>query len=147
MNIRQTLSGRISLDDIRTLIQATLNNKTDQDELFKLVFDSDDHVSYQAGWVLSHWPPEASAWLIERQDQLIDAVLTCRHNGKKRVMLTTIYRLPLSEMDRVDFLDFCLESLVSGAEAIAVRSICMKIAYEICRPHPELLQEFKSALD
>lgn len=147
MNFRALLSKRIHLDEARTFIKVAQESETHQKELFSLLFDANEKMAYQAGWLLSHWPRETDEWLIEKQDQLIDALLSCKQDGKRRVILTILYRQPLLELNRVDFLDYCLTCFLSNKEAIAIRSLCMKIAYELCRSMPELLQEFKSALE
>lgn len=77
---------------------------------------------------------------------MIDEVLVCKHGGKRRVMLNLLYRQPFPNPPRVDFLDFCLERMMSGEELPGVQSLCMKIAYELCRPIPELMQELKTML-
>ena len=54
--------------------------------------------------------------------------------------------MPLTNPPRVDFLDFCLEKMMSCQELPGVRSLCMKLAYELCLSIPELMQELKMAL-
>ena len=61
-------------------------------------------------------------------------------------MLNLLYRQPFPNPPRVDFLDFCLERMMSSEELPGVKSLCMKIAYELCHPIPELMQELKTML-
>lgn len=62
------------------------------------------------------------------------------------MILSLLYRQPLSNPPRVDFLDFCLERMISKKEPSGVQALCMKLAYELCRPIPELIQELCIAL-
>ena len=58
-----------------------------------------------------------------------------------------LFRQPLNNPPRADFLDFCLEKMISKKELPSVRMLCMKLAYEMCRNIPELMQELRVLLD
>lgn len=96
---------------------------------------------------MTHFSLTENCWLYSKQNKLIDELMQCKHNGKKRVLLSLIYRQPMANPLRVDFLDFCLESMILASEPHAVQATCMKIAYELCRPIPELLQELRITLE
>lgn len=147
MNFKMKLSGRIGMEDIREILRLTHQYDQQKQELYDLVSDEDETVGYHAAWVLTHFLPMDNKWLYSKQDELIDEVLTCRHGGKRRVILNLLYKQPLADLLRVDFLDFCLERMVSGQELPGVQSLCMKIAYELCRSIPELTQELKATLE
>lgn len=147
MNFKAKLSKRIQMDDIHAIILAVQNNPKQIKKIYDLVFDLDETVAYQAAWVLTHLSPQDNQWLYNRQNELIEEVLICRHPGKRRIILSLLYRQPLANPPRTDFLDFCLERMVSHTELPAVQSLCMKLAYELCLTIPELLQEFCSAME
>ncbi|MFV0467414.1 MAG: hypothetical protein ACK5MK_00640, partial [Dysgonomonas sp.] len=111
-----------------------------------LVIGEDEIIGYHAAWIFTHFSSQDNEWLYNKQDQLIDEVLVCKHGGKRRVILNLLYRQPFPNPPRVDFLDFCLERMMSSEELSGVKSLCMKIAYELCRPIPELVQELKTML-
>lgn len=147
MNLEVVLSRRIGINDINNiLLFATQNNKRKQ-ELYNLLFDEDEAVGYQAAWVFTHFSAQDNKWLYDKQNELIDEVLVCKHGGKRRLILTLLYKQPFSEPLRVDLLDFCFERMLSGQELPGVQSLCIKIAYELCRPIPELMQELKVTLE
>jgi hypothetical protein len=125
-------------------IQAEDNGKQ---EIYDLLFDEDETVSYQAAWVLSHFSAKDNEWLCDKQDQLIDKAMNEPHAGKRRIILQILYRQPFATPPRVDFLDYCLEKMMSKSELPAVQSSCIKLAYEMCRQIPELLGELKSMLE
>lgn len=135
------------MGDIRELTQYTQGDDKRKQKLYDLIFDADDKVAYQAAWVLTHFSLSENEWLYSKQNELIDEVLVCKHPGKRRLILSLLFRQPLANPPRVDFLDFCLERMISKQELPGVQSLCMKLAYELCRPIPELLQELKATLE
>jgi hypothetical protein len=147
MDLLEKLSGRIHMEDIyETLLYVEGNDKRKQ-ELYELIYHEDDMLSYQTLWVLTHFNRTENEWLFAKQNELIDEVLRCKHPGKRRLLLNLLFKQPLANPPRVDFLDFCLERMLSKEELPGVQTLSMKLAYELCRPIPELLQEFRTMLD
>lgn len=147
MNLKTRLSRRIQITDIHEIIFFIQHDDNQKRELYELLFDADDTVAYQAAWVFTHLSVKENEWLYDKQDALIDEALVCRHPGKRRLLLTMLYRQPQANPPRIDFLDFCLERMVSKQEAPGVQSLCIKLAYELCRSIPELLGEYRSILE
>ena len=146
MNFNIKLSERIGMDDINEILRLTHDSDSRKQELYNLVIGEDEILGYHAAWIFTHFSSQDNEWLYNKHDQLINEVLVCKHGGKRRVMLNLLYRQPFPNPPRVDFLDFCLERMMSGEELPGVKSLCMKIAYELCRPIPELMQELKTML-
>lgn len=146
MNFKTKLSQRIGIDDVNEILRLTHDSDSRKQELYDLVIGNDEAIGYHATWIFTHFSSQDNEWLYNKQDQLIDNVLACKHGGKRRVMLNLLYRQPFPNPPRVDFLDFCLERMMSSEELPGVKSLCMKIAYELCRPIPELMQELKTML-
>jgi len=147
MNLRTQLSGHIGINDINKILIEVQQNNQQKQELYNLIFDEDEAIGYYACWVFTHFSPQDNKWLYKKQDELIDEVLTCKHGGKRRLILNLLYKQPLPNPPRIDFLDFCLERMISVKELPGVQSLCMKIAYELCFPIPELTQELKTILE
>ncbi|WP_026626468.1 hypothetical protein [Dysgonomonas capnocytophagoides] len=146
MNFRTKLSQRIGMNDVNEILCLTHDSDSRKQELYDLVIGNDEAIGYYAAWIFTHFSSLDNEWLYNKQDQLIDNVLVCKHGGRRRVMLNLLYRQPFPNPPRVDFLDFCLERMMSSEELPGVKSLCMKIAYELCRPIPELVQELKTML-
>ena len=72
--------------------------------------------------------------------------MTCPHSGKRRMILNLICQQPAADSPRVDFLDFCMERMISREEPPGVQSLCMKLAYQLTRSIPELQQELRTML-
>lgn len=147
MNFKAKLSERIAMEDVKEILRLIDNSDNSKQELYDLVVGEDETIGYHAAWIFTHFSPQANKWLYKKQDELIDEVMACEHGGKRRVILNLLYKQPLADPPRVDFLDFCLERMLSVKELPGVQSLCMKIAYELCRTIPELTQELKTILE
>lgn len=147
MGLKDILIDRIGIDDIHAILFLIKGNDDKKQELYDLLFDLDDRVAYQAAWTMTHFSLSENRWLYDKQDALIDEVMRCQHVGKRRLILLLLFRQPLTNPLRVDFLDFCLDRMNSKNEPLAVRTLTMKIAYELCYPYPELMQEIKTMIE
>lgn len=116
MDFKTKLSTCIGMEDIYEIGYLTQGNNVRKQELFDLIFDENEYVAYQATWAMTHFSLTENRWLYSKQNKLIDELMQCKHNGKKRVMLLLIYRQPMANPPRVDFLDFCLESMISASK-------------------------------
>lgn len=141
------LSVRFHMEDIQAILCEIRYNETRREELYRLIYDEDDIVAYQALWVCSHFSVSGQTWLQEKQNELIEEVLACPHAGKRRILLQLLEKQSYQQTPRVDFLDFCLEHMLAVQELPGVQSLCIKLACKLCRPFPELLQEFKAMLE
>ena len=138
MNLRARLSERVHIENIREILHYIQDDERLREEIYRLIYDEDSIVSYQALWV---------EWLSGQQNELIDAALTCPHSGKRRMLLNLLCQQPLADPPRVDLLDFCIERMVSRQEPPGVQSLCIKLAYQLPRSIPELQQELRTMLE
>lgn len=146
-NLRKRLSGRIGMDDIHEITYLIQNNDKEKEKLYKLIFDKDDTVVSNALWIMTHFSLYENEWLYQKQNEMIDKVLVTTHPSHLRLLLSLLYRQPLANPPRIDFLDYCLNEMIVKKEAPGTTTLCMKLAYEMCRTIPELLQEYCTALD
>lgn len=147
MKFKEKFSHRIGMDDIHKIISSIQGDLKRKQELYYLLFDQDDNIAYRAAWVMTHFSAKENEFLYNKQNELIDESLRCNHIGKRRLILAILYKQPLANLPRVDFLDFCLERMILKSEAFGTRALCMKIAYELCLPIPELKQELQIILE
>ena len=81
-------------------------------------------------------------------NELIDQAMQTDNSSVRRLTLNIIERLEMGEDDiRTDFLDFCFEHMIKGDEFPGVQTLCMKLAYRMSKPYPELMDELKRALE
>ncbi len=148
--MRKKLQGKIGLNDIYEICYMTQGKKNNhqKEELYRLTFDEDTRVAFNALRVLSHFDLANNEWLYSKHDNLIDRVMKETHAGKCRVMLNLLLRQPFEEGSlRSDFIDFCIGKITACAQPYAIRAYCIKLAYEQMKYNPELLEELKIALD
>lgn len=141
------LSGRIGMDDIHEITYLIQYSNKGKQQLYNFIFDEDDAVVTNALWIMTHFSLSENEWLYSKQNEMIDKALVAKHPSHLRLLLHLLYRQPLADPPRVDFLDYCLEEMVAMKEAPGTTTLCMKLAYEMCRMIPELLQEYRVALD
>lgn len=147
--IRNKLTKRLSADDIHEICFYTQGerNNSHKEELYACIKDGDEKVSYNALWVFTHFDPYNFQWLAPRQDELISLALQETHEGKKRLLLTLILRLPFREDElRTDFIDYCLSGITACENSCGVRALCIKLSYEQCKFHTDLLSELENIL-
>lgn len=136
-----------NIHELCFLTQGEENNHR-KEELYRLTFDEDNRVAFNALHVLSNFDLANNEWLYCKHDELIDRVMKEEHVGKRRLMLNLLLRQPFEEeFLRSDFIDFCVSKITACAQPYAIRAYCMKLAYGQMKYYPELLSELKMALD
>ena len=148
MDFKNILSKRTGIYGIKKVVSQAQVDEKSRNELYNLLYDNDITTAYQAAWAMCHFSVLDNEWLFGKQDELIDNVLVCTHSGKRRLILTLLLKQPLkNDPPRLDFLDFCLERMYSKNEPPGVKSLCIKISYQLCRSIPELLNEYTQMLE
>lgn len=148
--MRNQLINRLSINDIYSLCLQTQGKENNclKEELYQLTFDENDRVSFNALWALTHFDEANNLWLFQKHDDLINRVLAEKNETKRRLMLHLLLRQPFEEESlRSDFIDFCIAKITACSQPYAIRSYCMKLAYEQMKYYPELLEELRMALD
>ncbi len=116
-------------------------------------FDPDYRVARSALWGLTKATNEELSTLQVILDELIEQAIRTENSSTRRLTLNIIERLKMNEEDlQTDFLDFCLEHMVSIEEFPGVQTLCMKLAYRklayrMCSFYPELMDELKRTLE
>ena len=114
----------------------------------KYAFDEDYKVARSALWGLTKAKDHELSELQVILNELIDQAMNTENSSVRRLTLNIIERLKIDVDDmRTDFLDFCMEHAVKGDEFPGVQTVCMKLAYRLCKPYPELIDELKRTLE
>ena len=112
------------------------------------VFDKDYLVARSALWGLTKASKEELSQLQVILNELIDQAMQTENSSVRRLSLNIVERLEMSEDDlRTDFLDFCFEHMMNVEEFPGIQSVCMKLAYRMCKFYPELMDELKRTLE
>ena len=111
-------------------------------------FDADYRVARSALWGLTKASDKELSQLQVLLNELIEQAMQTENSSVRRLTLNVIERLELTEDSlRADFLDFCMEHMVAGDEFPGVQTLCMKLAYHMCRFYPELMEEFMRIIE
>ena len=114
----------------------------------RYVFDVDYRVARSALWGLTKATNKELSELQVILNELIDQAMQTENSSVRRLSLNIIERLELNEEDlRTDFLDFCFEHMIDVEEYPGIQSVCMKLAFRMCKFYPELMDELKRTLE
>ena len=112
------------------------------------IFDKDYRVARSALWGLTKASKEELSQLQVIINELIDQAMQTENSSVRRLSLNIVERFEMSEEDlRTDFLDFCFEHMMDVEEFPGIQSVCMKLAFRICKFYPELMDELKRTLE
>ena len=111
-------------------------------------FCQDYCVARSALWGLTKASKEELSQLQVILNELIDQAMQTENSSVRRLSLNVVERLELNEEDlRTDFLDFCFEHMTDVEEFPGIQSVCMKLAFRMCKFYPELMDELKRTLE
>lgn len=138
--------GRLGVKKVKALAVSVEASPDMFDELYGLVFSDDVRVSWHALWVCEHLCDNCPELFLDKRNELSELVISCGHDGKRRILLNILLALPVDEVS-VGLLNFCFDNMLSPARAIAVQANCMKLALKLCEKEPELLPELKCIVE
>ena len=111
-------------------------------------FSQDYRVARSALWGLTKASKDELSQLQVILNEFIDQAMQTENSSVRRLSLNIIERLELYEDDlRTDFLDFCFEHMIDVEEFPGIQSVCMKLAFRMCKFYLELMNELKRTLE
>ena len=114
----------------------------------RYAFSEDYLVARSALWGLTKASKEELSQLQVILNELINQAMLTGNSSVRRLSLNIVERLEMSEDDlRTDFLDFCFEHMMDVEEFPGIQSVCMKLAFRMCKFYPELMDELKRILE
>ena len=114
----------------------------------RFMFNSDAHVARNALWALTKATDKELEQLQPMLNEFIELAMQTKESAVRRLSLNIVERLKLTEDDlRTDFLDFCLDRMVSIEEFPGIQAVCMKLAFRMCQFYPELADELRRTLE
>lgn len=147
MNLPMDLGSRLSITDIRSLASLAMADAAVCDAFFEALQSSDPRAAGNAAWALFHLPKEGDDRIAAWRDELVSLAISTPDIPVRRLTLSLLVRLDWPEEEvRTDLLDFCLAHLLMPAEPAGVRSLCGKMAWNLCRHYPELTEELRRTL-
>lgn len=139
------------IDDIKALSQQAHMEAQVRERLFADLQCGGRKEAVCAAWALAHLPKSDNVHIAAHQEGIVRLALTTTDSSLRRLSLALLERLDWAVNDEspdycLRLLDFCLEHMMLPDEPHGVRSLCMKLAYSIARPYPELLGELRRDL-
>ena len=114
----------------------------------RYAFSEDYSVARSALWGLTKARKEELSQLQVILNELISQAMQTENSSVRRLTLNIIERLKIGEDDlRTDFLDFCFEHMIDVEEYPGIQSVCMKLAFRMCKFYPELMDELERTLE
>ena len=114
----------------------------------RYAFSEDYRVARSALWGLTKASKEELSQLQVILNDYINQAMQTENSSVRRLSLNVIERLVMNEDDlRTDFLDFCFEHMMDIEEYPGIQSVCMKLAFRMCKFYPELMDELKRTLE
>ena len=111
-------------------------------------FNEDYRVARSALWGLTKASKEELSQLQVILNEVIDQAMQTDNSSVRRLSLNIVERLELNEENlRTDFLDFCFDHMMDVEEYPGIQSVCMKLAFRMCKYYPELMDELKRTLE
>lgn len=144
---RRALDVPIFKLSIETLVQDICRQPEDLKDMYQLISDEKQTVSWRAIWVCEKVSEVHPSWFMPLLDDIMQRLLVCRHDGSKRLLLSIIYNVPIPTPLPVNLLNYCLDHMLSPQETISVQALCIRMAYLLCKHEPELLRELELILE
>lgn len=149
MDIISTLSVKpLHKSSVDAIVGDILVGGTDISTLWEITCGDDPRLAWHAVWVMEVLCKKERSMLLPYRREIVEKILANRgEDGELRLWLNiSLMLLPeVKEID-VDLLNFTLDNICNMRLAVAVRAVCIKIAYQLCKREPDLLKELQAVL-
>lgn len=117
---RKALDVPISQLETDRIVKEILDRPENFDNIYRLTSDDKLLVSWRALWICDKLCRQKPEWLIPFREELTGRLMSCGHDGSKRLLLSILYHAPATKVPSVALLNFCLDAMLSPQE----RSAC-----------------------
>ena len=149
MDIISILSVKpLHKSSVDAIVGDILVGGTDISTLWEITCGDDPRLAWHAVWVMEVLCKKDRKRLLPYRWEIVEKILANRgEEGELRLWLNiSLMLLPeVKEID-VDLLNFTLDNICNMRLAVAVRAVCIKIAYQLCKREPDLLKELQAVL-
>ena len=145
--LKQRLSVKMTSKDIELLVHEVGDRPEMFPELYVLMDDEDEKVSFRAVWACEKLGEVHPEWFAPRYDDLVEKLLHTPFEGNRRVLLAILYNLPVRLPVSVPLLNFCFAHGFAPQESVGVQALSIRMAHKLCLHEPALLPELKALLD
>ncbi len=142
--LARTCTGRRAID--RIAVQAE-NDPALFAELAAMTEDDDATAAWHAAWALERIARRRPGLFEPMRAVIARRAMAETRQGVQRLLLSILNRMETPSEPDADLLDFCLDGIRSPQLSISARSLCIKLAYKLCRTHAPLAHELKLYLE
>lgn len=149
MDIISTLSVKpLHKSSVDAIVGDILVGGTDISTLWEITCGDDPRLAWHAVWVMEVLCKKERSMLLPYRREIVEKILANRgEEGELRLWLNiSLMLLPEMEEIDVDLLNFTLDNICNMRLPVAVRAVCIKIAYQLCKREPDLLKELQAVL-
>ena len=133
---------------VDAIVGDILVGDTDISSLWEITCGDDPRLAWHAVWVMEVLCKKERSLLLPYRRKIVEKILAgdCE-DGELRLWLNISLMLLSETKDiDVDLLNFSLDNICNMRLPVAVRAVCIKIAYQLCKREPELLKELQAVL-
>ena len=133
MDYREHLIRPLSRYFVDQLVQEIFFNPTDNDIIYRLIYDSDKKVAWRAAWACQKISEKHSGWFTANQfREISNLAISTSHEGLQRGCLSILLNLPLPDPIPVELINACFDWIISPKLPVSVQALSLKILYRIC---------------
>lgn len=141
----------IHIDEIKSIARQANADPDVRERLVADVLGSERDTAVQSAWALTHLSKGGYVSLATHREALTVKAISTADTSLRRLSLALLERLDWPTEDEppeyyMRLLDFCLTHMMLATEPYGVRALCMKLAYRIAQPYPDLLGELHRSL-
>ena len=143
----------LHIGDIKAMAQRAHEDAAVRERLFAAMLDDDRDEAVHSAWALTHLPKTDNPHIATHRERLTNLGISTPDTSLRRITLSLLERIDwtVSDIDNthdyyVSLLNFCMEHMMMIDEPFGVRSLCMKVAYKLSLPYPELMGELRECL-
>ena len=143
----------LHIDDIKAIARRAHDDAAERERLFAAMRGDDREEAVHAAWALTHLPKDDNNHIARHREALTALATTTADTSLRRISLALLERIDWELQDSDDapesyvaLLNFSMEHMMMADEPYGVRALCMKLAYTLSLPYPELLEELHRSL-
>ena len=141
------------IGEIKAVARRAHENATVLEGLFEAIQGNERDEAVHSAWAMTHLPKEDNHLIAAHREELVRLATTTPDTSLRRITLSLLERIDWTTTDPdnvpehcVALLDFSMEHMMMPDEPYGVRSLCMKLAYRLSLPYPELMEELRQSL-
>ncbi len=141
MDKEQIFQALESWENMDYFIREVKSNDEALNILMDLALNDNSHVTWRAAWLVDKVHQKSPELIKPYLEQIVDNLKTQELQGKKRHFLKLISLHEVNPKYHGFLVDYCISSLTSAKEPIAIKAHAMQVLYNISLKEPEFRNE------